>query len=106
MLGGACVWVGKASWRRARANSEGGEGKGRDESVNASMGFITALLRSWSDRCQERQWGSCPKAGCPGRPRSTRLLLFFFILHLRIFYNPGRQLDPVVVILLNGKIQD
>ena len=33
-----------------------------------------------------------------------------FSLHLtfifRIFYNPGRQLDPVVVILLNGKIRD
>jgi len=28
-----------------------------------------------------------------------------FILHW-IFYNPGRQLDPVVVILLNGKIRD
>ena len=27
-------------------------------------------------------------------------------IYPRIFYNPGRQLDAVVVMLLNGKIQD
>lgn len=47
----------------------------------------------------------CPKLSC--LVGSTRLFNVFSLhLTFRIFYNPGRQLDAVVVILLNGKIRD
>ena len=48
---------------------------------------------------------SCPKANRPTN-RGRVSPIFFFHLTFRIFYNPGRQLDPVVVILLNGKIRE
>jgi len=103
--GEVCVRGSKeALRRRARAIRTMAVGGKQDEMTITPVDLFVHP----GDRYLVPGGGSCPKANDPGDSRASSSS--FFPLHLtsifRIFCNPGRQLDPVVVILLNGKIRD